>query len=72
MTDVTNVYKGYVIKPLAQRMRDGGWSAKAVVTRHEGAYSEDRTLTGEKTFSEEADAIEAAFWIGKNWIDEHC
>jgi hypothetical protein len=63
-------YKDYVITLYGQRMHDGRWSPKAVVTFHGGSYVEDRTITGEELLDSEDEAQKVAMAIAKNSIDK--
>jgi hypothetical protein len=63
-------YKEYVITLYGQRMHDGRWSPKAVMTFHGGSYSEDRTIIGEELLDSEEEAEKVAMAIAKNSIDK--
>lgn len=59
---------GLVLKGFAQRMSDGMWGGRCLVTANKGSEIQERILTAPLLYSTEQEASEFGLEFGKEWL----
>lgn len=59
---------GLVLKGFAQRMADGMWGGRCLVTANKGSEIQEQILTTPLVHSTEQEATESGLEFGKEWL----
>jgi hypothetical protein len=59
---------GLILKGFAQRMADGMWGGRCLVTANKGSEIQEQILTTSLVYDTEQEACDAGLEFGKGWL----